>query len=102
LNEKSTALDQLKNTGMIGGRSFAIDVGGQSSLSRRRGRLTLGGWQPEMVKGAFFEFPMNYNQSLNDRQCPLQVGIDTLTVQVGNQQVTLIGKGENALACIEP
>jgi len=103
LNDQSTILSQGKDSGVIGARSFAIDVGSQMSLSGRRGRLTLGGWHPEMVKGPFIEYDMkNYTQFRNDRLCPLQVGIETLEITVGDEVVKVISRDMGAVACIEP
>jgi NOL1/NOP2/fmu family ribosome biogenesis protein len=43
LNNKSTMLDQLKLTGVIIAKLFALNVGSQTSLAGRGGRLALGG-----------------------------------------------------------
>jgi hypothetical protein len=103
LDDRSTVLDQLKQAEMIGARSFALDVGSQTSSGGRRGQLTLGGWHPEMVKGPFFAYPMNYSQSRGERLCALQVGIEKLDVTVGGgEPVPVISKDMNIVACIEP
>jgi hypothetical protein len=102
LNDKSTVLDQLKEAEMIGARSFAIDVGSQTSLGGRRGQLTLGGWHPEKVRGPFYAYPMNYSQSRGERLCALQVGIERLDVTIGDDIIPVISKDMDTVACIEP
>ncbi|KAK3380908.1 hypothetical protein B0H63DRAFT_560722 [Podospora didyma] len=105
LNNASTVLENLKSKGQIGARSFALDVGSQQYLSPRKGRLTLGSYQPAMVKGSFWEYKIDNNRSaLNDRLCPFQVQIQEISLRIANlaTPVVLVSTDSNSWACIEP
>lgn len=99
LNENSVVIKELQENGLIAGNSWALDVGD----TNRRGRLTLGGYQPGRVDGPFQEYDMRkYDQKLNDRYCPLQVTIAQLDFRVGNQSISLVSPDLKVPACIEP
>lgn len=104
LNEKSTIIEALHTAGYITERSFSIDVGSEDFHSPRNGLLTFGGYNPSRVLGDFSKFDINMDAlKLEDteRYCPLQVKIDTLTVDINGEAVDLITRDNKSPACIE-
>lgn len=105
----SVLLKTLKDKGLIGAQSFGLNAGSQSILAPRRGSLVLGGYDPASIGSHFWEFPIK-NTKLQDRHCPLQVKVNTIslvgTVSNGtaSQPVneTISGNAEPVDYCIEP
>jgi len=102
LNEKSELLAKMKSAGQISANSFGLDVGSQSYTSQRNGRLTLGGHQPAMVKGARWEFKIDRTKlEIKERFCPLQVDIGKIVINIGGRDIELVSPDSNTNICIE-
>ncbi len=103
LDDNSFILKELQKSAQIQANSFGFDSGSSSYLSPRRGRLTLGGYEPAKVLGPFIEYSMNsYNKMLNNRHCPLQINISQLDVNIGAESKRLITPDQPVRSCIEP
>lgn len=93
---KSTAIQELKNAGLIASRSWSLDVGTAS----RKGTIIFDGWQPELAKLPMVEYKTNYTQAVNGRFCELQVGIKQIDITIGGEVIPLMTDSDE-LACIE-
>ncbi|KAK4222852.1 hypothetical protein QBC38DRAFT_331853, partial [Podospora fimiseda] len=109
LASDSVALRILKDAGIIGARSFGLNVGSQSVQFPKPGSLVLGGWDANSVdSSSFIEFPINANYKSSSRRCPLKVEITQLTVRLKRSNETSWNEsnyadpGDTLIACIEP
>ncbi|KAK4182894.1 hypothetical protein QBC35DRAFT_139597 [Podospora australis] len=107
LATNSTFLRTLKEKGLIGAMSFGLNVGSQSVQRPRGGSLVLGGWdQASMSSSSFYEFDIAKTK-LQNRECPLQVRITALSMNVktgsNSTNTKSIFSGATGIdVCIEP
>jgi hypothetical protein len=113
LASASVLLQNLKNKGLIGARSFGLDVGSQSISFPRFGSLVLGGYDKTgFAASTFAEYDIS-TAPLRNRHCPLQVKVTGLTLrsQVLNrtagdkpkvQDTVIIENAGPVDFCIEP
>jgi len=108
LAEQSTLLQSLKDTGLIGARSWGLNAGSQSYLFPRDGSLVMGGYDESSVDGPFFNYSIAKPNLLNNRPCPLQIRITGMTFNVsnGNGSAPLsndfVSDANSLPVCIEP
>jgi hypothetical protein len=107
-------LETLKSLGLIGRRSWGLNVGSQSVLHPRSGSLFLGGYDVASVASSgFSEFTVSNPDAMNDRNCPLQVTVSEMSLnarspdrQGGNRTTymssTIIERAGGMKFCIEP
>ncbi|GAB1314687.1 hypothetical protein MFIFM68171_04897 [Madurella fahalii] len=109
----SVLLETLKNMGLIGARSFGLNVGSQSVLFPKRGSLVLGGYDQVSPAGSFAQFAISNPDQIHERHCPLQVSVTGMTLSMertnntaGNstslQSVPIIQRADPMRFCIEP
>ncbi|PVF91007.1 hypothetical protein CPB86DRAFT_820853 [Serendipita vermifera] len=101
LGQNSPFLQQLHNDKgtMIG---FGLDAGSRSSTNPRDGHLIAGSFDRWKVGPTVKEYKITNSQT-SGRICALQVTITELVLQrPGLDDTTLISKGEQVTACIEP
>lgn len=103
LGQHSLLLQHLKDSGIIPTLGFGLNAGSQSTQNPRDGNLVLGGYDAASVTSSFTTYPMDYEETLAGRYCPLQVHIQGLQLLLeGLDPIQLIGEGDGHAACIEP
>lgn len=111
LAKGSIFLQTLKDQGLIAARSFALDVGSQSTEFPRRGSLVLGGYdRGSYAASSYREFSVG--DKVGERFCPLQVPVTQITMTgtridptTGKEKTTssvVQTRSSNSLFCLEP
>jgi hypothetical protein len=110
LASQSDLLASLKDSGLIGARSFGINAGSQSILHPRDGNLVLGGYDDSSIDGNLVPFSIattNVIDNVLERPCPLQVSVSGLTITVQTNSSNAVSRdysdqAKRFPACIEP
>lgn len=106
LGEASPLLQSLKDTNVIGARSWGLNSGSQSFLRPRPGSLVLGGQDEASILGDFPSYPVAKNNLLQQRTCPLQMPINSLSIVVNGPADSSTHEYTDPvstlIACIEP
>lgn len=103
LGPASSILRSLKDSGRIARMMFGLRVGSTSIDHSKPGALVLGGWDSLAVGGPWYNYPMNYNKTVGDRVCSLQLNILDWNVTTPGRPDYQINFASHPLpACLEP
>ena len=103
LGETSSLLQSLKDTGVIGARSWGFDAGSQSYLQPQDGSLILGGYDDSAFDENLYTYKIAVPNMLNDRPCPLQVQVESMIITVnGTKSKDYSDEVIKQKHCIEP
>lgn len=108
----SVLLQMLKDADLIAARSFGLNVGSQSAVRPRRGSLVLGGYDQASIASSFTHFDISNPDEMQDRNCPLQVSVTRMTLELSSTDSTrgngtglsrpIIERADPTRFCIEP
>lgn len=102
LGNQSPLLEELVSTGTISQRLWSLNVGSQSVLFPRDGTLIFNGYDDNIIRGPWYEYPIS-SPGVNNRACPLQATISNWVVRVpGMNDMSLSDQTTPIRACIEP
>ena len=106
LGHASPLLQSLKDANLIGAKSWGLNSGSQSLLRPRQGSLILGGHDEASILGPFPSYPVAKNNLLQQRTCPLQMPIKSLSITVNGPADSphheYVNPVSTLIACIEP
>lgn len=104
LAESSTFLQGARDANLIGHLSWGLDAGSQSHGAPRKGRLVLGGYDPDAIEGGQFSQPpyRMAREKVYGRACPLMVDVAKIVVTSSNSSDERHSIENPLPACVEP